>query len=142
MTPEGRIKSQVNRVISRYKNVYKFMPVPGGFGVSSLDYLLCVSGRFVAIETKAPGKKPTDRQKMIIGQITRAGGVAFVIDGAEGLQQLEQYLERTTHAPHPDQPETQSYRRAPPRRRSEPLSECEAGDDVGNPDTDRPSRTD
>lgn len=99
MTPEGKIKREVNRLLDRYKSVYRFMPVPGGFGASSLDYLLCVNGCFCAIETKAPGKKPTDRQKMVIGQIRRAGGTVFVIDGDEGLQQLREYLELTAHAP-------------------------------------------
>jgi hypothetical protein len=100
MTPEGKVKAAVNRLLDRYKSIYRFMPVPGGFGASSLDYLLCVNGRFLAIETKAPGKKPTDRQKLAIGQIRRAGGTVFVIDGENGeLQQLEEYMERTTHAP-------------------------------------------
>lgn len=99
MTPEGKVKRDVNKLLDKYKALYRFMPVPGGFGASSLDYLLCINGRFCAIETKAPGKKPTDRQKMVIGQIRRAGGAVFVIDGDEGLKQLEDYLERTTHAP-------------------------------------------
>jgi len=105
MTPEGKVKAAVNRVLDEYKGTYKFMPVPGGFGASSLDYLLCVNGRFVAIETKAPGKKPTDRQKMVIGQIKRAGGAVFVIDSVDATHELKAYLERTTNAPHPDQSE-------------------------------------
>ena len=105
MTPEGKVKAAVNRVLDQYKGTYKFMPVPGGFGASSLDYLLCVNGRFVAIETKAPGKKPTDRQKMVIGQIKRAGGAVFVIDSVDATHELKAYLERTTNAPHPDQSE-------------------------------------
>lgn len=96
-TPEGYIKAAVNKVIAKFKAVYKFMPVPYGFGMSSLDYLLCVEGRFVAIETKAPGKKPTPRQKMIISQIERAGGKVFVIDSTEGAKELELYLEKLTH---------------------------------------------
>jgi hypothetical protein len=106
MTPEGKVKAAVNRVIDQYKSVYKFMPVPGGFGASSLDYLLCVGGKFVAIETKAPGKKPTDRQKLVIGQITRAGGVVFVIDTVESTHELKAFLERSHHAPRPSEPET------------------------------------
>ena len=98
-TPEGKIKAAVNKLLDKHKGLYRFMPVPGGFGASSLDYLVCVHGQFLAIETKAPGKKPTDRQKMVIGQILRAGGTALVIDGDEGLKQLEEFLERTTHAP-------------------------------------------
>ena len=75
------------------------MPVPGGFGASSPDYLLCINGRFLAIETKAPGKKPTDRQKKLIDEIRRAGGTALVIDVEPSLQELQSYLERATHAP-------------------------------------------
>lgn len=100
MTPEGKVKAAVNKLLSKYKSLYRFMPVPGGFGASSLDYLLCINGHFVALETKAPGKKPTDRQKLVIGQIRRAGGTVFVIDGENGeLEQLEALLERITHAP-------------------------------------------
>lgn len=97
MTPEGKVKKSVSKVLSKYKSLYVFMPVPGGFGASSLDYLLCVNGRFLAIETKAPGKKPTDRQNKLIAEIRRAGGTALVIDGEPGLQDLASYLERATH---------------------------------------------
>ena len=106
MTPEGKVKFAVNRVIDKYRSVYKFMPVPSGYGPSSLDYILCVNGQFCAIETKARGKKPTDRQKRIIGQIERAGGVVFVIDSVEALPPLQAYLERTAHAPGSSKPET------------------------------------
>lgn len=106
MTPEGKVKAAVNRIIDKYKGVYKFMPVPSGYGPSSLDYLLCINGHFVAIETKAPGKKPTDRQKMIIGQITRAGGVVFVIDSTDATHELETFLERHHHAPRSSKSQT------------------------------------
>ncbi len=61
--------------------IYYHMPVPGGFGGTTLDYIGCHRGRFFAIETKKPGGKPTDRQKQIISQIEQAGGKTFVIDG-------------------------------------------------------------
>jgi len=106
MTPEGRVKAAVNRVLSKYKSVYKFMSVPSGYGPSTLDYLLCVEGRFVAIETKAPGKKPTARQRHIAGEIERAGGVVFIIDSADEVHPLEAYLERTIHAARSSKSET------------------------------------
>lgn len=100
MTPEGKVKAAVNRVLARYKKIYRFMPVPYGYGASSLDYLICVRGRFLAIETKAPGGKPTDRQKMIINQIRAAGGTVFVIDG--DTADLETFLESIKHDPDAD----------------------------------------
>lgn len=95
-TPEGVVKAKVNRVLSRYKGMYRFMPVPYGYGASTLDYLICMRGLFIAIETKKPGGKPTDRQKMIIRQIQAAGGRVFVIDG--DTTELEEYLESIKHA--------------------------------------------
>jgi hypothetical protein len=97
MTPEGKVKAAVNKVLARYKKIYRFMPVPGGFGASSLDYLLCVNGKFCAVETKAPGRKPTARQRTIVAQIENAGGKVFIIDGPDGVHALMEWLERTTH---------------------------------------------
>lgn len=91
MTPEGKVKRAISRAIADYKRVYKFMPVPSGYGPSSLDYLLCVQGMFVGIEAKAPGKKPTARQKACIEAIRRAGGTAFVID-SEDVTELVRFL--------------------------------------------------
>lgn len=95
MTPEGRVKAAVKRVLDKYKGFYTFWPVPSGYGPSSLDCLLCVCSRFVAIETKAPGKKPTPRQKLTIERIERAGGVVFIIDGTDKtdtVEDLDNYL--------------------------------------------------
>ena len=142
MTPEGKTKAAVNRLLDKYKNIYRHMPVPGGYGASTLDYLICVNGRFVGIETKAPGKKPTDRQKTVIAQIVRANGVAFVIDGPDSLLTLANYLERVTNAPHPDQHETPSYRRPPAGGREEPLPGSAADDDAGSPDARPATRPD
>lgn len=80
MTPEGRVKRAIRKVLDQVRGLYVFMPVPSGFGKSSLDYVLCVGGVFIAIEAKAPGKKLTPRQKAIKRQIERAGGTVFVID--------------------------------------------------------------
>lgn len=87
-TPEGKVKREVSAILKGDANTYYFMPVPGGYGESTLDYVGCNAGRWFAIETKAPGKKPTDRQKMIASMMERAGGKVFVIDGDPA-----QYLE-------------------------------------------------
>lgn len=92
MTPEGKVKAAVNRVLSRY-HLYTFMPVPSGYGASSLDYIICFHGRFIAIETKKPGGKMTNRQKLIAEKIRAAGGTVFLIDGELGLEELKEFLE-------------------------------------------------
>lgn len=94
MTPEGIVKAAVNKVLGGYgHHVYRFMPVPTGFGKKTLDYLVCAWGTFVSIETKAPGKKPTNLQNVAIKQIRDAGGVVFVIDRAEHVGTLKEYLD-------------------------------------------------
>lgn len=80
-TPEGKVKKKVSDLLKGTPGVYYWMPVPGGFGESTLDYIGCHNGRFFAVETKKPGAKPTPRQLQIIASIQRAGGKTFVIDG-------------------------------------------------------------
>ena len=57
LTPEGKVKAAVKRVLARYPETYFFMPVQAGYGKKTLDFLICHYGEFIAIETKAPGKK-------------------------------------------------------------------------------------
>ncbi len=86
MTPEGRVKAKLRkRLKAEFPNCYIFMPVQNGMGAATLDYLICIDGRFVSIETKAPGKKPTPRQETTIQTIREAGGLVFVVDGEEGI---------------------------------------------------------
>lgn len=92
MTPEGKVKAKVNRLLDRH-GAYRFMPVQTGYGARTLDYLLCHRSRFLAVETKAPGKKPTRIQKLCMEKIEAAGGKVFLIDGVNGqLEELERYL--------------------------------------------------
>ena len=91
-TEEGRLKDQVKRYL-RQLNAYYHMPVPSGYGRQTVDFLCCIPqyhnggriGRFLAIETKAPGKKPTPRQEQCLREVQEAGGVAFYCDTYEGF---------------------------------------------------------
>ena len=80
-TPEGKVKRRVSMILSRGEEVYYFMPVQTGYGSPTLDYLGSSRGRAFAIETKAPGKKPTIRQLAIIETMEQAKMKVFVIDG-------------------------------------------------------------
>lgn len=80
-TPESKVKRRVSTLLSSYQDLFYTMPVPSGYGESTLDYIGCYRGQFFAIETKAPGKKPTGRQDVIIALMRQAGGTVFVIDG-------------------------------------------------------------
>lgn len=92
-TPEGKVKDKVKRLLKKY-GAYYFMPVQTGYGAPTLDILACYKGIFIAIETKAPGKKPTARQELTIKEIKAANGLVYVIDG--DITELEEMLERLT----------------------------------------------
>lgn len=89
-TPEGKVKRKVSDLLKSVPGVWYTMPVPSGYGESTLDYLGCYNGLFFAIETKAPKKKPTSRQQNTIDDIQRGGGKVFVIDG--NTMELEIWL--------------------------------------------------
>ena len=58
------------------------MPVPSGFGESTVDFIGARpdDGQAFAIEAKAHKKHPNDRQKKYIRDMRAAGWVVFIID--------------------------------------------------------------
>lgn len=92
-TPEGRVKRRVSQILKRADSNYYFMPVQTGYGSPTLDYLGSSRGRAFAIETKAPGKKPTIRQLAIIKEMEAAEMKVFVIAGnPEEYEELRLWL--------------------------------------------------
>ena len=56
-TPESIVKAGVEKVLAEFGAWY-YMPVQNGMGVSGIpDFIACIDGKFIAIETKAPGKE-------------------------------------------------------------------------------------
>lgn len=52
------------------------------------DYLMCVAGRFLAIELKHPSderSQPTARQRFVLDRIRRAGGIIAVCRSADDV---------------------------------------------------------
>lgn len=92
MTPEGKVKEGVKKVLKRH-NVYYHMPVQNGMGTPTLDFICCHNGRYIAIETKAPGKKPTVRQDLTMTDMRMAGAFVFVISCQQDIDVLESYLQ-------------------------------------------------
>ena len=111
VTPEGKIKKMVRDVLDEFRELNTFddfsvttpkqyWPVPSGMGASDLDCLVCYYGRYIAIETKAPGKTATPRQRLAIAQTHGAGGIALTIDGEHGIKQLRILLQAIKDANH------------------------------------------
>jgi hypothetical protein len=96
-TPEGKVKRLVKQYL-KDAGAYQFWPVQTGMGSRTLDCLGCHKRRAFAIETKAPGKQPTEQQLWLIQQMQLAGMAVFVIDSTDtstpAWMELIAWLER------------------------------------------------
>ena len=89
-TPEGKVKDAVKKFLKE-RGAWYFMPVSNGMGqVGIPDIICCYKGFFIAIETKAPGKKGqvTDNQKRVMDAIRDATGLAWVVDDPTELDAI------------------------------------------------------
>lgn len=94
---EDWVKLQIKKLLKKY-GAYRYMPPGGMHGVAGTpDFLCCINGRFLAIEAKVVGNKPTDLQLGQIGKIKNAGGIAVVIH-QNNLHLLERLLARLQDA--------------------------------------------
>ena len=91
MTPEKKVKEKVKKILNKL-NCYYCMPATGGYGASGVpDIIACYKGRFIGIETKANGNKPTALQQKHLRDISVSGGQSLVIDETN-IDMLELYI--------------------------------------------------
>ena len=70
------------------------MPVTGGYGNSGApDFLVCLNGKFIGIETKAGKGKTTLLQDLNLDKIRKAEGFALVIR-EEDVASLDTFAQR------------------------------------------------
>jgi hypothetical protein len=89
-TPEKKVKDAVKKEL-KSRGIWYYMPVQNGMGVVGIpDLICCWHGRFLAIETKAPGKvgSVTPNQQRRIEEIRGAGGFAVVVDNVDMLKEV------------------------------------------------------
>lgn len=90
MTPEGRVKLSIKTFL-KTTDAWWYMPVQNGMGVTGIpDFILCVRGRFVGIECKAPGKENTvtANQRRQLEGIEAAQGCVAVVTNVEQVKSL------------------------------------------------------
>jgi hypothetical protein len=96
LTPEGRVKAAVVKILRKY-NAYYFFPATHGYGRSGVpDIVGCVKGKFIAIECKAGKNTPTALQGREMDNIRGAMGHAMVVN-EENIELLEWVLKELTH---------------------------------------------
>jgi hypothetical protein len=79
-TPEGEVKKLCKALFARV-GAYRAMVVTFGFGESGHpDFLVCLHGALIGVETKATAKSPvTKLQRLRLKQVRAAGGLAFIV---------------------------------------------------------------
>ena len=80
MTPEGKVKAAVRKVLDT-EGVYYFMPVSNGMGsMGVFDIVCCVNGFFLGVECKSDAKKnPTALQTRQALKALDANGFVFLV---------------------------------------------------------------
>jgi hypothetical protein len=56
------------------------------------DLHVCLRGRFIAVETKAKGKQPTEAQRKYGARVEQAGGIYIVADCVDDVTQITDNL--------------------------------------------------
>ena len=78
LQPEAKFRNKVRAALKELPNTW-FVKVQQVGILGTPDFLLCVNGRFVALELKKSSKdRPTKLQAHNLDKIKRAGGVAIV----------------------------------------------------------------
>lgn len=93
LTPEGKVKRKVVKVLKKH-GVWYFFPANNGFGKSGIpDIIAIVDGHFLGVEVKSATGEPTELQKICGKQIEEAGGTWVVVSDDITLEALEAVIE-------------------------------------------------
>ena len=90
LTPssEAVLRRRIVTAIKRqYPQAWEYHPCDR-FRVGVPDELLCINGRFIALEIKRHGQHPTPLQQETLKRIRQAGGIAVVLTSVEQLDAL------------------------------------------------------
>ena len=80
MTPEGKVKAKVKKVLDEL-GAYHFSPMMTGFGHSGVpDIIACYKGMFLGIECKSGKNVPTLLQENNMARIRHSGGYTIVVN--------------------------------------------------------------
>src|SRR5437868_14925245 len=73
---EAWVKDRVKEIFAQFGNDRPYMPPPALYGsAGASDFIECVYGRYVAIETKRLGCKQTKMQVLFEEHVTEQGGI-------------------------------------------------------------------
>ena len=88
MTPEGKVKAEIKKVLADY-NCWYFMPMMNGYGRSGIpDFVGCYKGQFFAVEAKAQDGKLTPNQEREAVAIHTAGGRVLLARSGDAVREM------------------------------------------------------
>lgn len=96
-TPEAKVKQAVAKAL-KARGIWYYMPVQNGMGQTGIpDFICCWGGGFLAIETKAPGKRGnlSTNQRRVLNDIGNNLGLTAVVDD---VGQLKEYFDEWNKA--------------------------------------------
>ena len=88
-TPEAKVKDKIKAYLKTLADCFFFSPIGGPFTQAGIpDIVVCLKGKFVGIEVKAPGKvkNTTKSQNYVLECIRNSGGVSFVADSVDTVK--------------------------------------------------------
>ena len=97
---EAHVKCELKKMLKEI-GAFRFSVAAGGFGgVGGIaDDIICFRGRFIAIESKRPGRRGEENeglsalQCLFRDQVMDAGGMFFKVDSYEDIEQVRRKLE-------------------------------------------------
>lgn len=94
--PEGKLVSATRSLLKeKGARPFKIQGDSDSFQeVGIPDLLVCYKGRFVGLEAKMPGNKPTAKQKAVLDEIVQTGGYAIAYTTVEQVSSLLAYIDR------------------------------------------------
>ena len=117
LTPEGKVKAKLVKILKELDAFY-FFPPSNGYGKAGIpDVICCIAGKFVGIEVKSAVGKLTSLQAQMGEKIHRAGGSWVVVRNDDDIIALAaririlQHVGRTEHQG--ASPEAQESRSGP-----------------------------
>ena len=86
---EQTIVDKIKAYLKTIPNLFFWKEHGGQYGTAGIpDIIVCYKGKFIALECKLPGRKPTLLQAITLRKIMLAGGIAVVVTSLDQAKEI------------------------------------------------------
>ena len=86
---EQDVVNLIKKYLQTIPNLFFWKEHGGQYGTAGIpDLIICYKGRFIALEVKRPGGKPTLLQKITLNKIEKAKGIAKIVTSVEQVKEI------------------------------------------------------